>query len=83
MSSSLCWGIAIAAVIAIGVYWLLVPRGRPRMRSVADLRAELVRMTHDEDVADRLIERMRRRNPDASEARLIALAIAELEADRR
>jgi hypothetical protein len=46
-------------------------------------RAELERMTHDRCVADRLIERMRAKHPDASDARLIQLAIAELRADRR
>jgi hypothetical protein len=56
------------------------PRKEP---SIESLRTELRRLTHDSEVADRLVERMRRRYPDASEVVVLRRAIAELRADRR
>lgn len=74
----------LLAVVACGaLYALTRPRGRARPRSARDLRAELRRMTHDDAVTERLIERMQRPHPGASEAALLRFAIAELRADRR
>lgn len=73
--------VALAVLACVALYRLANP---PRRRHVLrDARAELVRMTHDRGVADRLIERMRARHPGASEGTLVRLAIAELRADRR
>jgi hypothetical protein len=74
--------LALAAAVALALYWLARPR-RPAPKSVTALRRELERMTADPAVADRLVARMRRRHPNASTARLYQLAIAELKADRR
>ena len=79
MSVLLAFAVALAAC---GVLYALTKRP-PRVRTVAELRAHLRRMTHDADVADRLVERMRSKHPTASEAALLRFAIAELRADRR
>lgn len=78
--------VLIAVAIALAACALLYRATRPRgsrKRSVAELRAELRRATHDSDVAERLLDRMRRRHPEASERTIVRLALAELRADRR
>lgn len=77
--------ILIALAVALAVCALLYRVANPprRARTARDLRAELRRMTHDPEVADRLIERMRARHPGASESALVRYAMAELRADRR
>ncbi|UJR82791.1 hypothetical protein [Sandaracinus amylolyticus] len=76
--------VAVAlAVVACAVLYVLARPPRPRARSVVELRDQLRRMTHDAEVAERLVDRMRRRHPDASERTVLRLAIAELRADRR
>lgn len=79
--SSILLGVAVAVALAVGLWWL----SRPRRDAATPeaLRTKLVHMTGDRAVAQRLIERMRKRHPDADEAKLIALAIAELRRDRR
>lgn len=75
------FAIALAVVGCAILYRLANP---PRRRATTrDLRAQLRDMTHDPEVADRLIERMRKRHPDAGELALVKLAIAELRSDRR
>ncbi|MDQ3032254.1 MAG: hypothetical protein M3Y87_07550 [Myxococcota bacterium] len=78
-------GILIAFVVALGACGLLyvLTQRRPRVRTTGELRVQLRRMTHDADVAERLLERMRRRHPSSSEAAILRLAIAELRSDRR
>ena len=73
---------AIVAVVGCVILYRLA--SPPKRRATAkDLRAQLRDMTHDDEVAERLIDRMRKRHPDASELALVNLAIAELRSDRR
>jgi hypothetical protein len=75
----------LVIALALGACWVVhriaFPPKRPK--TLAQLKVELRNMTHDAEVATRLVERMRQKHPAASEARLVALAIAELKADRR
>lgn len=74
----------LLAVVACGALYALARRpSRRRPRSTRELTVELRRMTHDPEVATRLIERMQRRHPRASEAAVPRFAIEELRADRR
>lgn len=75
--------IAIALALAACAILYRIANPPRRRRTLRDLRAELRAMTHDPAVAESLVERMRRRHPDASELVLTRLAIAELRADRR
>lgn len=78
--------VLIAVVIALAacaVLYRLARPARPAKRSTVELRDELRRMTHDHAVVERLLDRMRRKHPEASERTLLRLAIAELRADRR
>lgn len=79
------YGTLIAIVIAVAACAILYRIANPprRRRGLKALRAELRAMTHDSQVAENLIERMRRRHPAASDLVLVKLAIAELRADRR
>src|SRR5688500_9063549 len=83
---SLVWLFA-AVMAAVLVLWVVSLARRAAIRrrggSPASVRRELDRMTHDPEISDRLLERMRRKHPGAGEARLVQLAIAELRADRR
>lgn len=79
------YGTVIALVLAAVACAILYRLANPprRRRSLRVLRADLRAMTHDDQVAENLIERMRRRHPGASDIVLVKLAIAELRADRR
>ena len=73
----------VLAIAACGLLYVLSRPARPKKATAAQLRDELRRMTHDPDVVDRLLERMQRKHPRASEREVLRLAIAELRADRR
>jgi len=75
-------GAAIAAVIA----WLVSRRGgaAPRRRAgPAALRRRLHKLTHDPEVADRLIHAESKRHPELDEADVLRRVIRRLERDRR
>jgi len=81
----LLWILALVALVAL-VVWLLRSGGSVRKResaSAARLRRTIARMTHDPDVAERLIARERERHPELSERALLRKVIRRLERDRR
>ncbi len=73
--------LALAVVAALVLHRMASPRRRKK--SVGDLRVELRRMVRDPEVAERLLARHRRAQPEATEAEVLRSAIAELRADRR
>lgn len=74
--------VLLLAVVAFLIYRATRPPA-PRKRTASDLRVELRRLTRDPLVAERLLDRHRRKNPEATEKEILRLAIAELRADRR
>ena len=76
----------LALALLSAVAYLIFRATRPKAKqpaTVAQLRAELRRLTRDPEVAERLLARHRTRRPDASERELLRLAIKELRSDRR
>jgi hypothetical protein len=63
------WGVIIVLIVASALFLLFRARARPVPRSRAEraavARAELVRLSGDERVADRLAEGELKRQPDA------------------
>jgi hypothetical protein len=73
---------------AIGVFAAMWWWGRRKKTSsswltLLRLRRELRRLTHDSDVADRLLSKERERNPELSEVALLEKVIRRLARDRK
>lgn len=81
------FSVAVVAIILVVTLVLLsqssVFARTTRKKSAAALQKELYSLAHDREVAARLLARMERLHPDASEARRLQLAIKELRRDRR
>lgn len=75
--------IVLGAVAALAVlYWLAQRKKKGGGSLAARLRRQLLRLTHDPAVVERLIAAERARDPDASEITLLRKAIRRLMRDR-
>lgn len=74
-------GVVAMCVLAAVMYF--VARKRPKKANAATLFRQLVVATRDTEVAERLVERQRQRDPNASEVALVRRALEELRADMR
>jgi len=74
-------GVVLMCVLAAVLY--VVSRTRPKKANAATLFRQLVLATRDGEVAERLVERQRVRDPNASEVVLVRRALEELRADMR
>lgn len=63
------------------IAWFVLSR-RKRGPNLASLRRRLHSLTHDSDVAERLVEAEMRRHPELGEAAILRRVIRRLERDR-
>ena len=69
-------------MLLYGAFVIARRRFRARKKSPAALFKRLLRLTHDAEVAERLVNKARERFPHLSEAALIKRVIKQLERDR-
>ncbi|MGE0787589.1 MAG: hypothetical protein AB7S26_18080 [Sandaracinaceae bacterium] len=69
--------------VVLGTLGFLYFSRRSAQKKPETLMKRLIRLTHDSDVAQRLVDRERERSPHLSHAKLIARVIRRLERDRR
>jgi len=79
--------ILLGAVVTAVLAWLATRtpggKGRRRRMGSAALRRRLRKLTHDPDVAARLVRAEATRHPDLDEADVLRRVIRRLERDRR
>jgi hypothetical protein len=72
------------AVVACVVLYVLSRRPKKKApRTVASLRRELDRLTHDPRASDSLLARERERSPDTSELERLETVLRRLQRERR
>lgn len=74
------WFIGVAIALGLVAWFVLRVPGGPRSNLPA-LRRELRNLTHDPDVADRLVEAEMERCPDLGEAPILRRVIRRLRRD--
>ena len=81
MMMSLAYLLLGVALAFVG--WWAYKRFRPRKkRSLSSLKKELLKLTHDSGVTERLIDAERSRHPELSDAAIFRRVIRRLRRDR-
>ncbi len=75
--------LGVGAALGIAAVWLWRRWAARRASSPASLMKRLVKLTHDPDVARRLVEGERSREPELSEVQLLKRVLRRLQRDRR
>ncbi len=85
VTTSVAWMLVGAVAVLAGMWWWSRRRKRTSPSgwlTLVRLRRQLRRLTHDSDVADRLLAKERERNPGLSEVALLKKVIRRLARDK-